>query len=226
MLLFVIGVRPLTWPMISMSTSRPVQAVAVPKKRMVEPFMNSRHCARLSIVPGMATATYSKILMVRRKPSLTVVYAWTWWSMSPSTARVPNKTLIACRVVREELPRKVRSLVGGTPTYVTCPWPTPTAANARTKAKSPRLSLRVVISLTREGDSAAKGAFEQLAVRSQPKACSRRGRGALPGRSDAPVEISRITAVIITDREKFTRPGRLESFENFARKQRQKQCAH
>ena len=74
--------------------------------------MNSRHCARLSIVSGMATATYSKILAVRRKPSGTV-YAWTWWSMSPSTARVPNKTLIACRVVREELPRKVRSCMVG-----------------------------------------------------------------------------------------------------------------
>jgi hypothetical protein len=69
MLLFVSGVRPLTWPMISMSTSRPMQAFAVPKKRMVEPFMNSRHCARLSIVPGMATATSFQDI---RGPSKTV----------------------------------------------------------------------------------------------------------------------------------------------------------
>ena len=113
MLLLVFRVRQLTWPMISMSTLRPVQAFAVPKKRMVEPFMNSRHCARLSIVPTITTATNSKILAVRRKPSGTVVNAWTWWSMSPSTARVPKKTLIACRVVREELPRKVRSCMVG-----------------------------------------------------------------------------------------------------------------
>ncbi len=101
-LLHGIGVRQLTWPMISVSTSRPAQAFAVPKKRTVAP-----------IAPSMATATNAKILAVFRTPSVKVVYAWTWWPMSSSPARVPNTTLIAWRVVREELPRKVRSCSRG-----------------------------------------------------------------------------------------------------------------
>ena len=83
MLLIVIGVRQLTWQMISMATPGPAQALAVPRKRTLAPFMSTGGCARLSMVPSMATAKNAKILAVRRTSPETVVYAWRWWPMGP-----------------------------------------------------------------------------------------------------------------------------------------------
>ena len=51
-MLFVIGVRQLTWSGISLSN---FQAFVVPKKRTVAPFIDTRVGARLSIAPSMAT---------------------------------------------------------------------------------------------------------------------------------------------------------------------------